>query len=248
MGTRFDDKISGNGVSNVINGHDGNDTIQGGAGADFLDGGLNFGRTDTDTVTYSDSSAGVIVNLQTRVGSGGTAEGDELIDFERLIGSKYDDRLIASTLGDEIRGGDGKDTLVGDIGNDRLYGDAGNDRLLGGGGADVQYGGTGADTFIFRSVSDSTVAASGRDTISGFSSSERDIIDMSGVDANTAASGNQAFVFIGSQAFHGVNGELRFQTTSESTVVSGDVNGDKLADFSIKLVSSSDLHTSDFIL
>ncbi len=55
-------------------------------------------------------------------------------------------------------------------------------------------------------------------------------------------------MFIDSQAFHDVAGELRFQKTSTDTFISGDVNGDGKADFSIKLTGLVTLSASDFIL
>src|SRR4029453_18112190 len=62
-----------------------------------------------------------------------------------------------------------------------------------------------------------------------------DRIDLRSIDASTKTSGNQAFSFIGSKSFAGHAGELNFV----SGVLSGDVNGDRTADFRIKVAVSS---------
>jgi parallel beta-helix repeat protein len=93
------------------------------------------------------------------------------------------------------QGTNGNDTLVGGNGADTLRGLGGHDRLEGGQGADILVGGTGNDVFVFRSFSDSTSA--GRDRIAAgdgapaFDGGDR--IDLSAIDANTMAAGNQAF-------------------------------------------------------
>ncbi len=69
-------------------------------------------------------------------------------------------------------------------------------------------GGAGADTFVFKTIQDSLPGH--EDQITDFSSLEHDHIDLAGIDANTQATGDQAFGFIGSTAFSGVAGQLRY--------------------------------------
>ena len=96
----------------------GDDTLVGGAGVDSLDGG-----TGTDTADYNASGAAVTVNLTTGTGSGGDAQGDTLVNIEKLTGSAFADVLT----------GDGNaNTLAGGAGADSLFGGAGNDVLIGG--------------------------------------------------------------------------------------------------------------------
>ncbi len=68
------DGITGGSSNDVIWGGAGNDTIQGGAGRDILNAG-----TDGGWISYSNSSAGVTVNLLTGVNTGGDAEGDIIV-------------------------------------------------------------------------------------------------------------------------------------------------------------------------
>ena len=69
------------------------------------------------------------------------------------------------------------------------------------------------------------------------------MIDLSAIDADTEAVGNQAFKFIGSEAFSGTAGELRLVDNNSVWTVEGDVDGDSLADFAMIVV----LGAGDFI-
>ncbi|MBO3762529.1 protease, partial [Ciceribacter sp. L1K22] len=154
-----------------------------------------------------------------------------------------------NTLANALTGNAGNNILKGLAGNDTLRGEGGNDQLTGGAGADKLYGGSGADRFIFTTLSDSTVASSGRDMIYDFTRSQADKIDLSAIDASTKSSGNQAFTFIGEKtAFTGKAGELRYINSGGDTYVYGDVNGDKVSDFAIRVDATIDFVKGDFIL
>ena len=60
------------------------------------------------------------------------------------------------------------------------------------------------------------------------------------------AAGNQGFTYIGATAFTGVAGQLDYL----GGILSGDTNGDKVADFeiAITLVGSISLVSTDFVL
>lgn len=118
--------------------------------------------------------------------------------------------------------------------------------LYAGKGHDFLKGGADNDTFTFKSVSDSTHLASGRDTISDFSTNDR--IDLSGIDASTTSSGNQTFNFIGTKAFTGKAGDLRYEKKASDTYIYADVNGDKTADFAIHLDDAVTLQKGYFTL
>jgi hypothetical protein len=92
----------------------------------------------------------------------------------------------------------------------------------------------GADRFVFKLVGDSP-SASAHDVITDFDHAETDKIDLAGLDAKTASGGDQAFAFIGSQGFHHIAGELHYTSGGGGVIVSGDVNGDGVADFSIDI-------------
>jgi len=152
----------------------------------------------------------------------------------------------ASEGEDTIYGLGGADTISGAGGGDYIDGGDGNDSITGGLGADWLIGGTGADKFIYTSTAESTAAA--RDVIADFNRAEGDQISLSAIDANANAGGNQNFTFIGSNAFSGVAGQLRFEIIDGHTLISADVNGDKVADFQIELSTSVPLVSTDFLL
>jgi hypothetical protein len=77
-----------------------------------------------------------------------------------------------------------------------------------------------------------------------FSTARGDKIDVSGIDADMTQVGDQNFkTFIGDQAFGHHVGELRFG----QRLLQGDINGDGIADFEIKLVGVLELNTSDIV-
>jgi VCBS repeat-containing protein len=138
------------------------------------------------------------------------------------------------------------DTLVGGAGNDILYGMDGNDTLIGAGGADFMLGGVGADTFVYMAPADSSPIAS--DLIFDFSGAEADKLDLTGIDANSGTGANDAFSVVTS--FSSVAGQLIIAAPDASGYyhVSGDVNGDGLADFVIALKVTGTLSASDILL
>ena len=147
----------------------------------------------------------------------------------------------------------GSNALFGEAGSDHLIGAGGDDILNGGSGQDILDGGAGRDRFDFSSIGDTPAGALNRDTISDFEQGE-DTINFGKMDADTLHSGNQAFAFIGDAAFTNTAGQLRFvQSTapdgvSPVTIVSGDINGDGVADFEVQILGHHALTAADFIL
>lgn len=167
---------------------------------------------------------------------------------DTLRGNGGNDKINGGTGNDKLYGGAGKDTLNGDAGNDLLRGDAGNDTLYGGAGADKLYGGAGKDTFVFKSAKETTVATKGRDTIYDFEGKAGDRIDLKGIDANTKVKGDQAFKFIGTDAFSKKAGELRYEKKASDAYVYGDTNGDGKADFAIHFDDALTFSKGHFLL
>jgi Ca2+-binding RTX toxin-like protein len=138
-----------------------------------------------------------------------------------------------------IFGGKAADTLTGGGQADLLHGNLGADILTGGGGADV---------FRYDNIAESTNSI--RDQILDFTPGT-DKIDLSRIDANSGADGNQAFTWIGSGAFSGTAGELRaLDLNGTGWLVQGDTDGNGSADFSIILTlqGPTPLGASDFVL
>jgi Ca2+-binding RTX toxin-like protein len=124
-----------------------------------------------------------------------------------------------------------------------LYGGIGNDVLIGGAGVDRLFGGEGADLFIMLGLSENALDV---DRLVDFSSAQGDRIDLSRIDANTGVDGVQGFRFIGTGAFTGQAGQLRYEVRDGQSHVFGDVNGDGTADLSF-VVNAGSLSAGDFI-
>lgn len=88
----------------------------------------NFdGGDDIDTVDYSNSDAGVNINLLLSLFSGGFAAGDTLTSIENVIGSNFNDVLRGDGNANLLQGEGGRDVLEGDAGADYLDGGEGWD-------------------------------------------------------------------------------------------------------------------------
>ncbi|MCK9817711.1 calcium-binding protein, partial [Pseudomonas sp. MAFF 302046] len=144
QGSNFNDTLSGSRVGEVF---------IGGVGADVIDG-----REGQDSAWYITSATGVTINLQTNINQGGDAEGDVLLNIERVVGSHFNDSLTGDAGVNYLEGGLGNDILYGGDGNDYLYGGLFSqigpftlDGLPSGSQADTLYGGNGNDTIVTAS-------------------------------------------------------------------------------------------------
>ena len=258
-GNEFAQSIFGNAGANVIVAAGGNDLLDGGAGIDKLYGGIgddayfidesgdrvidNAGE-GTDTVYASTSyalRAGTSIEIMRTTNAGANVAMD-------LTGNEFGQTIAGNAGVNTLYGAGGDDILYGEAGNDRLYGGANNDvldggsgldRIFGGTGDDVLTGGGGADKFVFTDLG-------GTDRITDFLSGT-DKIDLGLLDANTMVGGDQAFNFIGDNAFGGIAGQLRAYTSDGGNYLAGDVNGDGVADFTISLGSAT-VQPGDLIL
>ncbi|UVC10794.1 M10 family metallopeptidase C-terminal domain-containing protein [Rhizobium sp. TH2] len=211
------------------------------------------GSNTTETIVFKNSglleSEGDAYGF---VGSGHTGR-DLITNTGRMIGNirtlggddEYDGRK--GSLDGEILAGDGNDRLMGGKEANIFWGETGQDKLTGGRGADLLTGGLDADQFIYVSTRDSSAKPAEQDTILDFQA-ENDKIVLKTIDADSRAGGNQKFDFIGDDAFSGNAGELRFKIVVSDTFVYGDTNGDRKADFAIKLDAAMTLVAGDFIL
>ncbi len=86
------------------------------------------------------------------------------------------------------------------------------------------------------------------DRITDFSRVQGDRISLALVDANTNSAVDDAFTFIGTSAFGGQAGQLRYEQIAGNTYAQGDTDGDGMADFWIRLDGTKALAAGDFIL
>ena len=227
------DTLFGTARNDWINGRNGVDTMTGGAG------------DDTYVVTTGDKiieKSGGGIDTVLSWASSYTLPGE--VENLKLEGSG-NSAGTGNDLGNILTGNGGNNLLDGKGGNDILNGGAGNDTLIGGAGRDVLTGGAGSDRFVFTNLSDSKPAREGMDLIKDFGNG--DIIDLSGIDANSGLGGNQSFKFIGSQGFTKQAGELHVVKEDGNTFVQGDANGDGVADFQIALLGQPNVTESSFV-
>ena len=268
-GGEGDDRLTGSAGDDELRGGDGADVLEGGAGNDVLRGDYTQSGVDgdADTASYASAASGVTVSLAIAWAQDtGGAGFDTLQSIDRLVGSAFDDVLTGGDdafdfFGIELDGGagddrliaigsaslfgaDGSDRLEGGAENDMLSGDAGADVIDGGGGTDFMIGGGGDDVFRFG---ESSLGLSRYDTISDFAHGV-DRVDLSAIDADQGAAGDQAFAFIGTGAFSGTAGELRYTSEAGSSYLAADVDGDGKGDLLIAFEGVEALSAGDFVL
>ena len=242
----YDLQNSGGGSGDTILGTAGADRLVGTAGADTMTGLAGNDEYvvnhagDVVIEAYRQGTDTVLSSVSYRLAWGQSIENLTLTGDGNINGT-------GNSLNNVLQGTTGNNVLRGGGGNDTLTGDLGDDVLVGGFGRDIETGGAGADRFDFNAFNESGTTSATRDQIVGFEQGI-DTIDFSTIDANTASWGNQAFTFIGDIAFHGVAGELRQQVVDADTIVSGDINGDTVADFQIQLNGAFALTPNDFSL
>lgn len=205
IGGAHNDTLSGTTFAETIDGRAGDDVLNGGGNLDHL-----IGSGGIDTVTYADATRGVVVDLST----GRDSRNAFLSTIENVQGTAYKDAITGDGFANLLNGADGADVLTG------------------GGGADTLAGGASKDSFVYLSVSQSSTAA-GIDLITDLQSI--DTIDLSGVDANKKAAGDQAFTLVDQFDRHA--GELvrSFDAATNETRLLLDTNGDAKADMTIRL-------------
>ncbi|MCK1404900.1 peroxidase family protein [Bradyrhizobium sp. 76] len=249
-----DDLVKAGAGDDVVFGNDGNDDLFGGAGRDLItgDGGDDrlFGDAGDDALeggAGNDTVYGGAGNdrIIATVGDGndtyfGDTEEDTL-DYSAISAN------ITADLGNGI--GQHGSVASAQSGTDQIFGfedfigGSGNDTIVASSVANVMDGGAGNDTYVFGSAAD----ANG-DTIKGFQPGDK--IDLSAIDANTGAAGNQSFVLFAGNVFTSAGQVIVTQEVkdgAEHTFVSGNTNGDTAADFKIDLGAGNHaLTTADF--
>ena len=220
--------------TDLLIGGAGDDELEGGAGDDFM-----FGGAGNDTYRV-DSLGDIAAELLVGADPGGvdrvvSAVSHTLTGFIENLLLKGASEGTGNALGNEITGGDGANVLKG------LGGD---DILNGAGGADDLLGGAGADTFEFSFAFESTAGAGNRDIIRGFQAV--DVIDVSGVDANTGLADNQAFV-LDADGVLGA-GEFRIRVVNGNTFIDFNTDADSTVEMQIELQKVSNVTAGDLIL
>ena len=199
-GTQSGGVYLGRGVASVALGDDGESvfaddgsgTITGGAGGDFFElvGGdyAVDGGGGSNTLSFADSQAGVIVNLA--AGFAQATGVDTIKNIQTVIGSGFNDTLIAGTASATLIGGGGFDTLVGG---------AGGDTLVASGAGSVMTGGGGNNTFVYQAGDHQAVITDfdrngDHDTLKVFGYAAAQSVTQVGADTLIALSGGDSIL------------------------------------------------------
>ena len=205
--------IAGLSGADLIKGRGGNDTLRGDDGSDVLDGGAGNDTLDGgDGVDLARFAGAIPVTIDLSGALDTAARGDEIDTLRSIQGA------IGSSAGDTFTG------------------DSGLNLFQGGGGRDVATGGAGSDIYDFDSVQDSPNSSAKRDLITDFSFFDR--IDLTGIDADTTKTGNQAFRWVGDSALTGAGQLGVFDldgTAGGDRVLRGSIDADAASEFEIQL-------------
>lgn len=111
-------------------------------------------------------------------------------------------------------------------------------------------GGAGGDIFLFDDGHSREILTAA-DQITDFTRADGDRINLRAIDAKSATPDvDDKFSFIGTQAFsgNGAGGQLRYVNAQGNTFIEGDVDGNGVADFIIRLDGVHALQGTDFVL
>ena len=141
------------------------------------------------------------------------------------------------------------DDFVSTPANQALTGTANPDFFLLGGGLDTVAGLAGLDRFIFRPQALGP-AASNATTLTDFSRAAGEQLDLSLIDAIAGGITNDAFSFlpVAGAPFTNVAGQLRWEDLGAQRLIQGDVNGDSVADLTIRLAAAGPVDATWFVL
>jgi VCBS repeat-containing protein len=218
-GNEFRNLIAGNDADNILRGLDGIDTLIGNEGNDvYVLDSLDDIIVETGTSTGDRVNASVSFSLANL----NTIETLLLTGTDAINGTGHElqDRIFGNQANNLLFGEGGMDTLTGKEGDDSLQGGADNDLLIGGLGNDVLTGGIGRDRFLFNNSTE------GLDTITDFSSSQSDKVQVSISGFGLSTSSNST---LASSAFAlstgAITASTRFIYNASTGLLSFDADG-----------------------
>jgi serralysin len=185
----------------------------------------------TDTYDMSNYSAGLTIDL--RPGEWSTLDP---IQLAHLGSGHYARGNVANALLFQGNAASLIENAIGGAGNDLISANQAANQLTGNGGI---------DNFRWASATDAGTGALA-DTITDFLRGT-DKINLSDVDAIAGTPANDAFTFIGTGAFTGTAGQLRYEVNGGHAHVLMDTDGNGAADMQIIVNNVTTLAGSDFV-
>ncbi|MEA1014823.1 M10 family metallopeptidase C-terminal domain-containing protein [Sphingosinicella sp. LY1275] len=240
-GNNVDNVLTGNAGNDVMEGRGGNDTLDGGAGADVMKGGIG-----NDIYIVGEAGDVVVENA---------GEG-----LDTVLSS------IDYTLGANVENLDLTGSAISGTGNEL------DNRISGNGLTNILTGGAGNDVFVAEMndvLTASKLGAISVDILMDFDAAGDDVIDLSAIDADLTQDGHQAFSFVGKSSTNNA-GDLGYKTygnvnaaekalgfdidgladsahSGPITVIFGNNDADKDADFALVIYGTPQIEATDFL-
>ena len=207
-----------------------------------------MGTSGTDILKSIGTLAASVTDVETVIGSTGTADRVTMLDagalavsaIETAIGTGGGTEIVTLLASGSLRTTN-IETVVGTTGSDVFVFSGGQGvTAYGGTGADTYTGGTGADVFVFSSTADS--ATGGGDTITNFDkgASGIDVLDFSAITGGSGTLQTNGTTYntggAGAQAIVRTSGLLEVDT---------DGNGTTDIEIHLSCVGVNGLHSGD---
>lgn len=237
FGLEADDILFGNAGADMIFGDDGADRIFAGNDDDYIDAGAG------NDLVFGGAGADIIV---ARIDDGDDVyhgdDGSDTLDMSAITADIVADLgtgfMMRGSVNSEQSGRD----ILWNVEN--IITGSGDDIITASSAVNIMDGGEGQDTFRFMSTAD----ADG-DFIHSFAPGDR--IDLSQIDANSAAAGKQSFVLTAANSLT-AEGQLMFfheqREDGAYTVLSGKTQAGDGPDFTLNIKGTHELTYEDLLL
>ncbi len=220
-------------TSSQYGGWSGSDVISTGLGNDTVVSSLDsansiydyggqgyYGGLGTDTLNFVPNQTGVYVRLDLNYAQNNiTGERTQVVGFENVTGSGYNDWVYGDSASNDLKGGGGNDYVSGGGNYDFLDGGDGNDQVFGGDGNDLVQGGYGDDLVSGDAGNDSTIGGFGNDRLYGGSGNDY----MNGGDGNDFMNGQT-----GNDLMYGQAGNDQMYGGAGNDTMNGGLGNDML--------------------
>lgn len=204
-------------------------------GADFVDGQLPAGR-----VSFAAGQASQVI----------------VVPVAADMASELNDSFTLMLLNPQAGVAIGAASATGVILNDDIASSAADQALLGtnaadvfllGGGRDTVLGKAGVDLFLLQQAAIGPEASNATE-FADFNWLLGERLNLTGIDAVAGTPGDDVFAFIGTAAFNGTPGQLRWEEHGAFRLIQGNVNNDTTPDLTMMVRAAGPVDAGWFVL